>query len=131
MEQKHVSKELAQKLKQIGFDWLTSAHYHKKIEDIQLTINERDWNNLGVTRKYSSAPTIETAAKFLRERKGLHVYCYYSLFSNKWENGIQKIGQGTLNIHEIHDTHDDALTAGIEHAVDYELKKQNDALGKS
>lgn len=67
--------ETAKKLKEAEFDCICNSLYHKSLfEDgkIELWTNRvlNDWNKLA---KFTSAPTLWKAQKWLREEKGIEV----------------------------------------------------------
>jgi hypothetical protein len=66
----YVSFEIAKLLKEKGFNAKCSTYYASDDEIAGLPIT-RDFNNHGI---YLSAPTLQTAMKWLREEKNLYIY---------------------------------------------------------
>ena len=69
MELKIVSKELAIKLKEIGFDWKVYKFYHEGDNDIQTNWrgNGKLFNINASPFNYQSAPTQALVRKWLRD----------------------------------------------------------------
>lgn len=132
----HVTKQLAIKLKQAGFDVPVRGYYHSTdgystylFETVE-NMNGKNW-----AEGYCSAPDLHTVTDWLRERHGLHVVtCLrrlplpnpYTTCKFMW--GVQDV----KNISELGTdnsmtpfTHSEALAAGIEHAVNEVLKRMN------
>lgn len=66
----YVSFKIAKLLKEKGFDVRCNTYYISDNEIAALPIT-RDFNNQGI---YLSAPTLQTAMKWLREEKNLYIY---------------------------------------------------------
>ena len=125
MNQPRVSREQAEMLKKVGYDVKCHAHYEctKKEEKlIEYSIRE-NWNTddtfgMRVKTLYYSAPTLDEAARWLREVKGWHVEVL-RVESGWLSFAVPKTKSITCGEFP---THDLALSAGI----DLILKKLED-----
>jgi hypothetical protein len=103
---KHVQKETAVLLKGKGFDY-THPFANKDINGISFDIP----NNI--------YPTLYEAAEWLRA-KGVHVDSNPSIERHKWVSYVYVIEDGRMVMIEkamLESTHDEALEAGIVHAL--------------
>jgi len=77
----YVSLEVAQLLKEKGFDWECRAYYVKSKEcGIELFPTERSHNYNDDVYPRTSAPTLQMAMKWLRE-KGVIITIAYTMYS--------------------------------------------------
>ena len=88
MELKLVSFKLAKELKKIGFDIPTNHYYI--LEQPKITFSARDdgdidynWND----RKGNSAPPLELARMWFREKHNLEIDPYFC-YTNRWQYEI-------------------------------------------
>jgi hypothetical protein len=123
MNTQRVSREQAEMLKKVGYDVPTQHYYceHIVYGVFEETGDECDYNN-GYSFHWSR-PTIDEAARWLREVKGWHVKTQ-PIYMNKscWEADIIAVPLLVLHDTVYGDTHDLALSAGI----DLILKKLED-----
>ena len=121
----HVQKHTAQLLKEKGFDLSVLGCYDIEGDELHY-YPHRDWNNS--TNMQVSAPKLCIATYWLRETKGVHVVavCDKSIFPIiRWTCYIERLQKGrngiylreTNNRFIRFDTHDEALEAGIVHAL--------------
>ena len=100
-----VSAEIAQVLKDKGFDWKCNSYaIHPNIPT-----NDSD---LGY-----SAPTLSHAAMWLREVKNVHVFVSPMKYWSGWSFCIAIKEEETTSGDWMYDTHDTALSAGILSAL--------------
>lgn len=65
------------------------------------------------------APTLEQAAKFLRE-KGFHINVSYALAKEKWSYTLTKLNGGYAYVKiQFYDTYEAALSAGIDQSIKF------------
>lgn len=123
MNTPRVSREQAEWLKKVGYDVPTTHYYceHIVYGVLEETGDECDYNN-GYSFHWSR-PTLDEAARWLREVKGWH--CYADSNGKDWCWNIEKVGDEFNFDFSARNfpTHDLALSAGI----DLILKKLNDA----
>lgn len=123
MKEDLVSRELALKLKENGFDG-ECLHYFKKIDSLRLEATELhcsdcelNWNN---SIDCVSMPAQTLAQKWFRERKDLSIEVWYSNFDESWAVDVWYISTPcevtTDNIH--HKTHEEALEYGLNKAME-------------
>lgn len=131
---KFVSKELAFKLKEKGFDKFCFGWYYIKtpigIKDGALQLYES--NRIGETYQhllkmhineyttnsnFVNAPTIEQVLKWLREEKEIMVFPVYSKNTSRWYCEI--VDADSLESEKLlfPDSYEDACIAGIEYVV--------------
>jgi len=125
MNTPRVSREQAELLKKVGYDVPTWKYYDA---DGLLVTLYRDapynFNGETIVRNYS-APTLDEATRWLREVKGWHVKTQPISIDTGiciWEADVIHVPAYLLYITAYGDTHDLALSAGI----DLILKKLND-----
>jgi hypothetical protein len=121
MNTPRVSREQAEGLKKVGYDVKCHAHYEctKKEEKlIEYSIRE-NWNTddtfgMRVRTSYFSAPTLDEATRWLREVKGWHVAV--DTTGMGWYLFCTEIKGGSviLPTKNNFDTHELALSAGID-----------------
>jgi len=113
MKEPIVSKELAQLLKEKGFDWEVRQAYYKNSKESSSWLEPQN-HNKGVL--YVSAPTLSHAAMWLRKVHNLHIRTnwvdkwYYVI--NDMKDAFEEWGSETD-----YSTHDDCLIAAIEKAL--------------
>lgn len=121
----YVSLEVAELLKEAGFDWEIRSLYDEQNNFVCSLY--RDWNNVTICK---SAPTLEVAQRWLREVKGLYVTVDY--FSDSWrEHGYPffewKVRSEILGplacITGQRQTYEEAQEAGIKNALELILEK--------
>ena len=109
---KRVSKELAQMLKAKGYDV-----EHTSVRD---TTNDWEHENRFNHDKGGEVipPELSIVAKWLRERHNMHVFVDV-VSHGRWKYWISNTTTATWLVMECeaYDTHYEALSAGIEHAV--------------
>jgi len=119
----HVTKQLAIKLKEVGYDVPVSGNYftNSTVEMYFDKGEEVDYNHPNLTNRMIqlfSAPTLYEAQDYLRDKHGLHVCIQvgsvfgWSFIITDIEH-IKKIDSAVC-----FDTHPSALAAAIERAVD-------------
>lgn len=122
MELQLVSCEQAKALKELGFpqDLVYGTFYFATLE----SINPIPFCGIPITNEYIVCPTIELAAKWLREDKKIYLYVnrlfstsiiknkdyYYLYYSTKNYDE-------TLYVHEF-DSYEQALSAGVNKAIE-------------
>ena len=122
MELQLVSYEQAKALKELGFpqDLVYGMFYFETLEGI----NPIPFYEVSITNEYIVCPTLELAAKWLREYKNIYLYinrlfstsiikhkdCYCFYYSTKHYDE-------TLYVHEF-DSYEQALSAGINKAIE-------------
>lgn len=143
----HVTREQAHKLRDIGFNLPTQAYWYDGDtgNNVDHFIEEYAVTNHNVEDMCVSCPELHTAAKFLRERYGLHVcpmpICnkegivytagvkfieneqFFSVMINDSEfNVLNQMGIYTPIIYPTHDT---AYSAAITAALDIVEQRNN------
>lgn len=120
-----VSFELAQMLKEKGFDWTCSHYYRTKSKDLFMIFPSEDWNN---TEERINAPTISQVLKWLREEKKIHI-CI-DIYDDGWFFDIASYYKEDTGVYEIklpyksskvtpdYDSFEQAALAGIEYSLD-------------
>jgi hypothetical protein len=121
---KFVSRDLAIKLKEKGFDRPCLGFYNPIQDELQLYCsNDRDvtYKNI-LTSVYKNkvlvdAPTIEQVLKWLREEKDFMVFPVYSKNTSRWYCEI--INADSLESYKLplSDSYEDAAIAGIEYVI--------------
>lgn len=121
----YVTKEISVRLKAIGFDEDVRHHYVDSSDCIYDELHPLDhWNQ---EDGCYSAPTLDEAANWLRNVKGLHVLVVTNKDHDGWIAGIQQ--KGTYEPIEViseenpSNTHDLALSAAITHAIEIAEKE--------
>lgn len=99
----HVQKETAVLLKEKGFNVPTDYFYAYSEGDMTI-----------------SAPTLHEAADWLREKKGVHVYVKPQWSTEEWFGVVSIYAKNRYT--ENFKTHDEALEAGIVHALKHYVK---------
>lgn len=124
----YVSLEVANLLKEAGFDWECCYCYDAETKDF-LDDNEGEFNfNEGDDNNFYSAPTLEVAQRWLRE-KNLLLYIPPCHIDGKWlwrywiTNCINKEDTTQIYSVEKYDTYEQALEAGIKKALELILEK--------
>jgi len=112
----HVKKELAIELKEVGYDELVTQAYSPKVG-----LNTCEPTNANASGKHTSTPTIDQVVLWLRNKHNLH--CYSIPFVQDkfatWDRSVIDLLTGEcLYNNGFHETHDEALAAAIERAVD-------------
>jgi hypothetical protein len=107
-----VSAEIAQALKDKGFNWEVNNYY---CGGIAVPYSCASYNANKIRDAQYSAPTLSHAAMWLRS-KGVHV------FVNRWHTGKWHYFVHVLGVDEDHcetgfPTHDTALSSGILNAL--------------
>ena len=110
MEPKRVSREQAELLKKVGYDVPHVYVYNNRGRLICLNHPEGnfDFDNSGNV----SAPTLDEAARWLREVKGWHVGSDWD--TKSWFYFIKILDNTDSIVGGTHPTHDLALSAGID-----------------
>lgn len=120
MNTPRVSREQAEWLKKVGYDVPAWKYYNA---DGLLVTLYRDapynFNGETIVRSFS-APTLDEAARWLREVKGWHVYC--TTCNGRWQSYVIDMRTDEREFVNGFPTHDLALSAGI----DLILKKLTD-----
>lgn len=122
MELQLVSYDQAKALKELGFpqDLVYGMFYFEILESINTIL----FCGIPITNKYIVCPTLELAAKWLREDKNIYLHikrlfstsiikhkdCYCLHYSTKNYDE-------TLYVHEF-DSYEQALSAGIDKAIE-------------
>ena len=118
MNTPRVSREQAEGLKKVGYDEPSMGIYPIESGEI-LFKPARKWNS--TTNMYITAPTLDEAARWLREvKKVVHIIVYYK--GGSWTVDFQFIPTLRMLTDVSEDTHDLAQSAGI----DLILKKLTD-----
>ena len=122
----YVSFETAKLLKEKGFNDEVKSFYGYDSEFKVWEFEEDDrWdtpNNWG--SYYCSAPTLQMAMKWLREKYRLEIYPYHDMFqeNNKWWYGIEKFTKGCSNCQyeeePIYSTYEEACEAAIKYCLE-------------
>lgn len=135
----YVSFEIAKLLKKLGFDWDTYNAYNKDGVFADKNRSLITWNHFS---DYYSAPTLEVAQRWLREKHEWHInvtFCpsnmqiekdYYEVMITKYnhlptDNIIHysnTLDNGNENIK--FQTHEEAQEAGIKKALEIILEEE-------
>lgn len=122
-----VSKEVAEMLKQLGFDALVTKKYGL-FSDNHVLINTRPLKNSELSLNHTSAPEQALAAMYLREEHGIDVQVIF--YGGSWSLGVLDmkttvlLGEveniGGAAIPKIYDfkTYELALEAGLKKACE-------------
>lgn len=118
--------EIANKLKEKGFNWTCSHYYRTKSKDLFMIFPSEDWSNI---EERVNAPTISQVLKWLREEKKISIeptiHC-----SLKWMCGIYEFSDGIADftqydndgvwdtIYILYDSYEQSALAGIEYTID-------------
>lgn len=117
-----VTKEIAQMLKECGFDIATNALY----KDSKYIIGDIDYENWNLKEDTISAPTVYEAIEGL-DSEGVCVVPMRNVNTGRWIAEIQIDGQGFYfynNMLVSHPTRSSAYLAGIEAACNFLIKKE-------
>lgn len=119
----HVSRELALLLKQAGFDWKCREYYYNFTTtgwSLSFDDNFVNWNSW--SEQYISAPTLEVAQRWLREKWDLIITIEYNYHENAF---ICKVYSKVECLSILFDffTYEEAQEAGIKKAIELILKK--------
>lgn len=120
----YVSFEIAQTLKEAGFDWPTHGYYHKgncaEDEVWYYTMNPADDHNHSNNPRVWSAPTLAQAQKWLREKKKWHIIIEPRIWEQQvYDFKLWHFYRGYENNNRGLDylSYEAALSAGIEAAL--------------
>ncbi len=132
----HVTKELAHKLRDIGFDVPTTDYWYDGDtgNNVDRFMQEQSAFNHNDEDMCVSAPDLHCVTDWLREKHRLHVLVCTNTDHDGWIAGIQSKGTfepiGVINDDEPVATFSEALTSAIERAVDIvKTKMENEAIG--
>lgn len=130
IKEQFVSFDTARMLKEAGFDENCRSSYYATGN-----VCYSDCNNSGLSNGYVSRPTQAVAARWLREKKGLHVYAIQTNLpltkphTTEWEWGyiITKVDNPNTpdKLFDMnYTTYEEAMEAGIRHALESVIDKQ-------
>ena len=121
----YVTFEQAKKLKKFGFDWECNHYYDKQEQFEQVVVSNYDnyYNcNSDDFEDACSAPTLSQSQKWLREVKEICVTSSIKIHKGKykfnWSITLFKEGRGIWDESVIYDTYEQALSAGIDKALE-------------
>lgn len=125
----HVSLEVANLLKQAGFNWECRGYFDGTEFHPNGSVECTNYNS--DTCKYLKAPTLDVVQRWLREVKGIHICvkadtasinCKYFvtviISDTKWGN-VQDENKETI----LFNTYEEAQEAGIKRALEIILEK--------
>lgn len=134
-----VTYEQAKALKELRFDWECLHGYYRFYSDKEPWLNSCGYakNSIGSDSFSYAAPTLSLAQKWLREVKDIIIGIDFDNWNDKYECHVYKrMGYKGANIrdtygsqlvtneyHEDFDTYEQALSAGVDKAL--ELLKEN------
>lgn len=143
MKEEYVSYECAVKLKELGFDWECDHSYlHNAIDKsgnpYLYHVEMRNWNNFNSEVECFSAPRLDQAQKWLRE-KGIHIsvnpYMSYDVDADgalyneypSWGFELMDVASADFmdDAEGKHDSYESALSAGIDKALELLTIKSN------
>ena len=116
MNKPRVNAEQAKMLKALGYD-VPDTHYYEEhlvkgmVEEVYFAYDEANYND-SIT--YFTRPTLDDAARWLREVKGWHVGME-PIYHNRscWQANVVAVPLLELHDYVIADTYDEALSEGI------------------
>lgn len=120
-----VTFDIANKLKEKGFNWTCSHYYRTKSKDLFMIFPREDWSNI---EERINAPTISQVLKWLREEKKIHI-CI-DIYDDGWFFDIASYYKEDTDVYEIklpyksskvtpdYDSFEQAALAGIEYSLD-------------
>ena len=119
---KAVSKELAIKLKGLGFDLPTISYYHPRYDLYHEQASYGDafnnpedfmhYNSAEWAKGYYSAPTLELAKQWFREKHGIIITVSYDLGDYEIFIDVDN-HSGSEGNDRIYDTYEEALEVGL------------------
>ena len=117
MELQLVSCEQAKALKELGFpqDLFYGTFYFATLE----SVNPIPFCGMPFTNTHIVCPTLELAAKWLREKKDLWIHiCKPNSDLTKWSSSVNRISSHLWRICLEFDSYEQALSAGIDKAIE-------------
>ena len=116
----YVTFEQAKKLRELGFDWECNHWYHPLEPD--KILESYSYCNHNKFERPHSAPTISLVQKWLREEKEICVTSSIKIHEGKykfnWSITLFKEGRGIWDESVIYDTYVQALSEGIDKALE-------------
>lgn len=121
MTEDYVSFESAKLLKEKGFDEKCRALYTVWFDEEVEGPTEDRAENWNIEPRYFSAPTLQMAMKWLREKYSLEIYPYHN-FNSKWWYEIIKcpnsVAEHECGKDEELDTYEQACKAAIKYCLE-------------
>lgn len=117
-----VSLELANELKELGFDWETNAHYDNPYNLLIINTFYAD-SSKNENESAVAAPTLAVAQKWLREKEGVFIEILWKFENPDIEYYCKMFYKGTFYETELLKSYEDAQSAGINKAI-YLIKEQ-------
>jgi len=127
---KAVSKELAIKLKELGFDWPTISYYHPSYDLCHDRLGYSDafkgpeyfmhYNSKKWAKGYYSAPTLELAKQWFREKHRVIITVSYDLGDYELFIDVDK-HSGSTGYDIIYGSYEEALESGLLEACNLKL----------
>jgi len=127
---KTVNKELAIKLKELGFDLPTISCFHPRYGLYSSVSEYRDafespedfdhYNSSHWVKGYYSAPTLELAKQWFREKHGIIITVSYDLGDYELFIDVDK-HSGSTGYDIIYGSYEEALEAGLLEACNLKL----------
>lgn len=100
-------------LEDIGFNWKTRWLFKLDGTGVFYCPNSKR------CKRCVKAPTLEQAAKFIRE-KGFYIDVSYAHAKEKWSYILTKLNRGFTHVEiQFYDTYESALSAGIDQSIKY------------
>lgn len=115
-----VTESQALGLRDIGYNVPLQWVYTERNRLIYLNHEEGNFDG----GKNISAPDIDSAIRWLREVKGVHVYADKKDYSTTWHNVVVALGDKRFVSERIYPSHDLAQSAGLDAAIEYVKKEQ-------
>lgn len=134
-----VTYEQARILKDLGFDWECTHYYDDgdaEIKEQSIYVGPTAGESVSISDVIDGgfnkcngnamdAPTLSQAAKWLREVKEICVTSSINIHKGKykfnWSITLFKEGRGIWDESVIYDTYEDALSAGIDRALELKM----------
>lgn len=121
---KLVSFEQAKNLKEIGFPQYSILYFYDRIGNL-IYIEQCDNQEYSIFNKVFNdvkrydAPSLELAAKWLREEKGMWIHmCKPNQRPSKWSSSVNGLNARFWIPCQEYDEYDEALSAGIDKAIE-------------
>lgn len=122
----YCSFEQCVKLKEIGFDWECDYWYYNLTKRIIFTHRSEcfDFDNM------TAAPTLAQVAKWLRDKNNIYIHVYLHL-DDCWRYEIGDVNDWDKYVFEPETglwwrTYEDALSTGIDKALELIKRQSND-----
>ena len=127
-KEQYVSYEVAQLLKEKGFNWGCNAHWYigeDKTFEISSSTDPINWNEVKTDLDWLSCPTQQMAIRWFWEEKGLNINAIYgdypALKKSFWMPQIESLdgcyGVDYEDFFREYDSREECIEAALEYAL--------------